>query len=193
MWKVYRGHSLKGCRNHSPLAEPPSPGSKKLVKSHLPEELWELHLWRCQTGKSNNLWPPEPFSLPRSISITLWHPEIIKNGQNLLQFNSPTCNRSLSSTCFSFLSPERGMGVANRKNLNLKHFQCIKQNFFLVTASTHQSLPVTPTQQHSHSRFLLLHSILMGPFQFQIFHDPPSQSHLTATFRKFMALPDFLW
>lgn len=112
MWKVYRGHSLKGCRNHSPLAEPRSPGSKKLVKSHLPEELWELHLWRCQTGKSNNLWPPEPFSLPRSVSITLWHPEIIKNGQNLLQFNSPTCNRSLSSTCFSFLSPER----ENRKN-----------------------------------------------------------------------------
>lgn len=95
------------------------------------------------------------------------HNRIIKNGQNLFQINSPTYTGPCPPCAFPF-HPQRersGSGKPKKKikkkNLNLKLLECIKQNFFLVSASTHQSFLVSPTQQHStqtsNSRYSMIH------------------------------------
>lgn len=74
---------------------------------------------------------------------------------------------------FLFIPRERGVGVVNqkkkKKNLNLKLLECIKQNFFLVSASTHQSFLVSPTQQHStqtsNSRYSMIHQTKVTSLQ----------------------------
>lgn len=130
------------------------------------EELGKLHIWRGQTGKSKKLWPPEAFSHTRSVSIT----ELSKMDKTSSKSIPPHTQVPALHVLFLFIPRERGVGVVNqKKNLNLKLLECIKQNFFLVAASTHQSFLVSPTQQHStqtsNSRYSMIHQTKVTSLQ----------------------------
>lgn len=163
MWDVCRGHSLKGCRNHWQNL-PVQGAENRNGEIPLPEELGELHIWRCQTGKSNKLWPPEAFSHTRSVSIT----ELSKMDKTSNQL-PPTQQVPALHVLFLFIPRERSGSGKLKKNLNLKLFECIKQNFFLVAASTHQSFLVSPTPQHSsqtpNSRYSMIHQTKVTSLQ----------------------------